>query len=131
MNVQRQNNVVVGVILILLGVGFLASQYVEGFGEAMIYFLIGGAFMIGYLFRRTDGLLIPAGILMGLGLGSIGESVFQSMSDIKQIGLGVGFMSIYFNPPDRNGEISLVAADSRRCQCKIEMSPFLQSRNVP
>jgi len=51
--------------------------------------------MIGYLFRRAYGLLIPGGILLGLGLGSVGESTFQSFGDIKGIGLGVGFVSIY------------------------------------
>jgi len=95
MDAQRQNRIVAGAILILLGVGFFALQFMEGFGEAMIFFLIGGAFVIGYLFRRAYGLLIPGCILMGLGLGSVGESVFQSVGDIKQIGLGVGFVSIY------------------------------------
>jgi hypothetical protein len=95
MDEKRQSSLVAGSILILLGVGFFALRFMEGYGEAMIFFLIGGAFMAGYLFRRSYGLLIPGGILLGLGLGSIGESVFQSFGDISQIGLGVGFVSIY------------------------------------
>ena len=95
MDDKRQSSIVIGAILILLGVGFFALQFMEGFGEAVIFFLIGGAFMVGYLFRRAYGLLIPGGILLGLGLGSVGESTFQSFGDIKGIGLGVGFVSIY------------------------------------
>jgi len=95
MDEKSQNRIVAGAILILLGVGFFALQFMEGFGEAVIFFLIGGAFMVGYLFRRAYGLLIPGGILLGLGLGSVGETTFQSFGDIKGIGLGVGFVSIY------------------------------------
>ena len=95
MEEKRQSSLVAGAILILLGVGFFALQFMQGFGEAVIFFLIGGAFMVGYLFRRAYGLLIPGGILLGLGLGSVGESTFQSFGDIQGIGLGVGFVSIY------------------------------------
>jgi len=95
MEEKRQNSLVAGAILILLGAGFFALQFMQGFGEAVIFFLIGGAFMIGYLFRRAYGLLIPGGILLGLGLGSVGESTFRSFGGIQGIGLGVGFVSIY------------------------------------
>ena len=95
MDEKSQSKITAGAILILLGVGFFALQFMEGFGEAVMFFLIGGAFMVGYLFRRAYGLLIPGGILLGLGLGSVGETTFQSFGDIKGIGLGVGFVSIY------------------------------------
>lgn len=95
MDEKRESSVITGAILILLGVGFFALQFTEGFGNAVIFFLIGGVFVVGYLFRRAYGLLIPGGILLGLGLGSVGESMFQSFGDIEGIGLGVGFVSIY------------------------------------
>ncbi len=91
---QNERSSVIGAILILLGVVLLALQFVEGFGEGVLFFLIGGLFVAGYLYTRTYGLLIPGGILLGLGLGSIGETAF-SFGDLGSVGLGLGFVSIY------------------------------------
>jgi hypothetical protein len=49
----------------------------------------------GYLYRRRYGFLIPGGILLGLGLGSIGEGALFQIADFEAIGLGIGFISIY------------------------------------
>ncbi len=95
MNEQRQRTRVTGAVLILLGVVLFALQVLEGFGETLLLFLIGGLFVTGYLYRRAYGLLIPGGILLGIALGSIGERTALSIGDLGSIGLGLGFLSIY------------------------------------
>ena len=51
--------------------------------------------MAGYLYRGTYALLIPGGILLGLGLGAIGERAMPGSVDFVAIGLSVGFLAIY------------------------------------
>jgi hypothetical protein len=95
MSERRNGRLVTGAILIVLGLGLLALQFVQGFGEAVLFFLIGGLFVAGYLYRRVYGLLIPGGIFLGLGLGAVGEGALFSFADFEAIGLGIGFISIY------------------------------------
>ena len=95
MSERSQRQVATGAILILIGVGLFALQFLEGFGEAVVFFLIGGVFVAAYLYFRNYGLLIPGGILLGLGLGSIGESSVLAFGDFGAIGLGIGFVAIY------------------------------------
>lgn len=92
---KRRGNIVLGSILIVLGIGLVALQLFEGFSDAVILFLIGGAFVAGYLYRRAYGLLIPGCILLGLGLGKVGESALTAFGGMEQLGLGVGFVAIY------------------------------------
>jgi hypothetical protein len=84
-----------GSILILLGIGFFALQVLEGFGDAAVLFLIGAACIAGYLFWNAYGWLIAGGILIGIGLATIGESAVLPFRDLGQVGLGLGFISIY------------------------------------
>ena len=65
----ENRGVIAGIILIALGLLFLAAQFFEGVGDAVVLLLIGGAFIYGYFSRQQYGLLIPGGILTGLGLG--------------------------------------------------------------
>jgi hypothetical protein len=95
MTQRNQRQVATGAILILIGLGLFALQFLEGFGEAALFFLIGGAFVAAYLYFRSYGLLIPGGILLGLGLGSVGESSVLAFGDFGAIGLGIGFVAIY------------------------------------
>lgn len=95
MSDRRDGRLVTGAILIVLGLGLLALQFVQGFGEAVLFFLIGGLFVAGYLYRDAYGLLIPGGIFLGLGLGAIGEGAVLEFADFEAIGLGIGFLSIY------------------------------------
>lgn len=95
MDEQSRRQLVLGGILIILGIGLLAIQFLEGFGDAVILFLIGGLFVAGYLYRRVYGLLIPGCILLGLGLGEVGESTIRAFGGFEQLGLGVGFVAIY------------------------------------
>ncbi len=95
MNDKRRGNIVLGSILIVLGIGLVALQLFEGFSDAVILFLIGGAFIAWYLYSRAYGLLIPGCILLGLGLGKVGESALTTFGGMEQLGLGVGFVAIY------------------------------------
>jgi hypothetical protein len=95
MDERNRSRIVTGAILILLGVGFLALQFLQGFGQAAVLFLIGGAFIAAYLLTRRYGLLIPGGILVGIGLGSIGEQSVFAFQGLSTIGLGIGFVAIY------------------------------------
>jgi hypothetical protein len=75
--------------------GFLALQFLEGFGDAAGLFLLGAIFIAVYLFWNAYGWLIPGGILMGIGLDSLGESAVPAFGELSPIGLGLGFVSIY------------------------------------
>jgi hypothetical protein len=94
-SISKRQQLATGSILILLGVGFFALQVLEGFGDAAVLFLIGAACIAGYLFWNAYGWLIAGGILMGIGLDSIGESSGLAFGDLSPIGLGLGFVSIY------------------------------------
>jgi hypothetical protein len=94
-SISKRQQLATGSILILLGIGFFALQVLEGFGDAAVLFLIGAACIAGYLFWNAYGWLIAGGILMGIGLDSVGESSGLAFGDFSPIGLGLGFVSIY------------------------------------
>jgi hypothetical protein len=81
-------------VLIVLGLGLFAMQFVGTLGEAMILFIIGAAFVAGYFYRHAYGLLIPGCILLGIALGSVGEKSL-GIGEFSAIGLGIGFVAIY------------------------------------
>ena len=76
-----------GAVLIVLGLGLFALQLVGPPAEATVLFLVGGLLVAAYFARRLYGLLIPGCVLLGLGLGRVG--------DLELVGLGVGFLAIY------------------------------------
>jgi hypothetical protein len=78
---------VTGVTLIIVGLALFVLQFFEGVGESLFFFVIGAAFLAMYARRKEYGFLVPAGIMMGLGLGFIVDS--------SSLGLGIGFLSIY------------------------------------
>ncbi|MGC9023833.1 MAG: hypothetical protein ACP5NB_03195 [Chloroflexia bacterium] len=79
---------------ILIGLGFLAVNLfrIRLMGP-LILGLLGAAFLVGYFSRRLYGLLIPGCLLLGLALGSAGESVLKA--GLTVLGLGLGFLAIY------------------------------------
>jgi hypothetical protein len=95
MDAERRGRIFFGAVLIIVGIGLLALQYVEGFGDAMILFLIGVLLVAGYFHRRSYGLLIPGCLLLGIGLGKVGESSLLAFGGFEQLGLGMGFVAIY------------------------------------
>lgn len=93
MTIQKQ--LVIGAMLIIFGIGFFTLQFLGDMAQSTIIFFIGTAFIIGYAFSRNYGLLIPGGILLGVGLGTVGEQSTLSFAGIEAISLGLGFASIY------------------------------------
>ena len=95
--VQRnsRSQIAAGAALVLIGVVALALQYFEGPGRAVVLLLAGGSFIATYFYSDIYGLLIPGGILSGLGLGILGEWWDISVRDPNAVGLGIGFVAIY------------------------------------
>ena len=87
MNEQRRRQVYSGLALIALGLALWTVQRFDGLERSAIFFLVGGIFLAGYLYRREFGLLIPAGIICGVGVGMLGSVPML-------VGIGVGFVGI-------------------------------------
>lgn len=93
---NSDRRVIGGIILIVVGLGLLALQLFEGLGRFTWPLLVGALFLAGYFARRTYGFLIAGSILFGIGLGQLGEDIFDVAGDgVETIGLGLGFVSIY------------------------------------
>ena len=89
MNQQQRQQAIAGIALVILG---LALFYLENLGHALIFFIIGGGFLIVYFYRRDFGLLIPGCIILSLGLGGVVSSAFPDFT--KGMALGLGFIAI-------------------------------------
>jgi len=68
---MKRDNLVWGIILIMLGAGFLLNQFMPGlfgwFSWPWIFVGMGGIFVLASLIGRIGGLMIPGLILLGLG----------------------------------------------------------------
>jgi hypothetical protein len=91
----------VGSLLIGFGV-FLLIVYWTGIGGEAVPLVIGISFLAAYAVTRTYGLLVPGGILTGLGTGIV-LGVGGGPETSPVLGLGLGFVAIYV--------ISLLARD--------------------
>lgn len=92
---QERGRVIAGAVLILLGIAFFVMNFVEGLGQAVVLFGIGALLVAAYFYTRTYGFLIPGCILIGLGLGQLGETGLVSFTGFGSLALGVGFIAIY------------------------------------
>ena len=96
MDKPKNQRVVAGLVLIVVGLGLFFVQRWGGIGQSAIFLVIGAAFLAAYLYNRVYGFLIPACILLGLGVGSvIGEGTAFDFGDPERLGLGGGFIAIY------------------------------------
>lgn len=93
MDTQRAR-IISGLILIVLGIAFLLAQYFE-FGPALFLTVLGLVFLIPYVFTRSYGLLIPACILTGIGIGLAFDRPPLHSAITMPIGLGLGFIAIF------------------------------------
>ena len=84
-----------GIVLVLFGLGFFLVQRLDAIGNEVVMLIIGAAFLVAYLFQKAYGLLVPAGILLGLGTGQMLQGQYWWANDGIQLGLGMGFLSIY------------------------------------
>jgi hypothetical protein len=82
-----------GVILIVVGAALFAVQLLH-LDADVIVLVIGLVFATAYAATRRYGLLIPAGILTGLGAGILLED-FGVAGEPVVLGLGLGFLAIY------------------------------------
>jgi hypothetical protein len=82
-----------GVILIVVGVALFAVQLLH-LDADVIVLMIGLVFATAFAGTRRYGLLIPAGILSGLGVGILLED-FGVRGEPVVLGLGLGFLAIY------------------------------------
>ncbi len=82
-----------GVILIAVGLTLFAVQLLNLNGDVIVM-VIGLIFLVAYAATLRYGLLIPAGIMTGLGAGILLED-FGVTGEPVVLGLGLGFIAIY------------------------------------
>ena len=82
-----------GVILIAFGLTLFAVQLLN-LDSDVVVLVIGLVFAIAFAATRRYALLIPAGIMTGLGAGILLED-FGVMGEPVVLGLGLGFLAIY------------------------------------
>ncbi len=83
-----------GLILIALGITLLLGQYLDSVPGVFLT-LLGLAFLIPYALTRVYALLIPGGILAGLGIGLLFDRPPLGTEVAAPIGLGLGFIAIF------------------------------------
>lgn len=83
---------VLGIVFVALG-AMLVIVLTTDIGAESIVAVVGGGFLAAYLATRAYGLLIPGGILTGLGIGIILASAGMHGS-VVVLGLGSGFLAI-------------------------------------
>ncbi len=88
-----------GLALIVLGGVLLFLERLDsGAHGYLLFILIGGVFVAGYLYKRAFGLLIPGALLLGIGGGLVFEDLHSGPfvdGDNVALGLGLGFILIY------------------------------------
>ncbi len=94
MNRSKRQSISAGVALIGLGLALFVLMQFRDFGQSAMFFLVGGAFLAGYFFKREFGLLIPACLVLGIGMGRLGRDSFLADYNSVLIGLGGGFLAI-------------------------------------
>jgi len=82
-----------GVILIAVGATLFAAGLLHLDADVVVL-VIGLVFAGAFAVMRRYGLLIPAGILTGLGAGILLEDVGFAGEPVM-LGLGLGFLAIY------------------------------------
>lgn len=92
---DTRQRMIAGISVISLGLVLWWLQRTEGLGPWAVFFLIGGLFLAGYLYRREYGFLVPGCIMLGLGSGGVFENARFGMGNSTVLGLGAGFVAIY------------------------------------
>ena len=98
---RSRNQLSAAVTLIGIGAGALvlrAAETTPGAGS-WIVLVLGLAFMAAHAVTRQYGLLVPGGILTGLGAGIVASQSLAGTDEmaagIVVLGLGLGFLSIW------------------------------------
>ncbi|MCA9932190.1 MAG: hypothetical protein KC419_27085 [Anaerolineales bacterium] len=98
---KKRNDLAGGIVLIGLGLLFLVGRIVNLDNWGLLFLpALGAIFMIWGILAREGGLMIPGGIISGIGWGSYliaGPWALDSALDdggLFMIVFGIGFMSI-------------------------------------
>lgn len=74
MNAKKRNDLVGGLLLISIGALVLVAKFVDlpEVPDLGLFFLpaLGALFMLAGIFSRNEGLMVPGGILSGIGWGA-------------------------------------------------------------
>jgi hypothetical protein len=96
-----RDRMVFALILIVVGLGGLASQLLETNADVggWVVLIIGLVFMGAFVYSHQYGFLVPGGIMTGLGAGIVVQQSLtltdeQSAAAVV-LGLGLGFASIW------------------------------------
>lgn len=82
-----------GIVLIAVEVTLLAVQLLRLDADVVVL-VIGLVFAAAFVATRRYGLLIPAGIITGLGSGILLENIGVAGEPVV-LGLGLGFLAVY------------------------------------
>lgn len=95
MNALVDRRSTAGIILVVLGLMFLAAQWFDFTGAAVLGAL-SVFFLVAYATTRKYGFLIPGMILGGLAVGvGLQEYGYDPNGGVVVLGLGLGFVAIY------------------------------------
>ena len=92
----RQRRLTAGAILIAVGLAFFLIPRFDVLKVEYLLLGLGLIFLVSYFVSKRYGLLVPGGVLTGLGLGEILDPSVRAFGDGEQLGLGAGFLAIYF-----------------------------------
>jgi hypothetical protein len=93
---QRRDNAAVtfGAVLVVIGAVLLGGRFNDVIAAGGPALWIGLGFLVWWAFSGNYGLLVPAGVLTGLGVGLMLADV-EFYGNPVALGLGVGCLAIY------------------------------------
>ena len=93
---QHRDNAAVtfGAVLVVVGAVLLGARFNDVVAAGGPALWIGLGFLTWWAFNGNYGLLVPAGVLTGLGVGLMLDHV-EFYGNPVALGLGVGFLAIY------------------------------------
>lgn len=91
-----------GLVLIVVGVVLLLATRAFPIGDQNVL-IVGALLLVAYAFTGRYGLLVPAGILTGLGAGIAARDWVGADRAPVLLGLGVGFLFVYVVDLARSG----------------------------
>lgn len=91
---SRRSAIISGITLIVVGLLLFWLDREGLMGSETVFFVVGAVFLGAYLYGKNYGLLIPACIMLGLGMGRSLARV-DLVERPVMVGLGTGFLAIY------------------------------------
>jgi len=91
---RDRNALTLGAVLVTVGAVLLAYRFSDTLAAGSAPLVIGLGFLVWWAVSGTFGLVVPGGVLSGIGVGMILEQAGFS-GDGVPLGLGLGFLAIY------------------------------------